>query len=158
MVSVVRSALFSHVYADLDLHRPVLFPVQLLFWDSVALNPLKLASTSRQHGSLKSSKYRYGCRPSRPFNGFAILANPLTYLRRYDIILSNLCQILGKMAHWSRPGVGASTSFHFRASNASWHSGIHSALFSHVNADLDLHGQVLFSVQLLFETVWLWIL
>ena len=46
---------------------------------------------------------------SIPFNGFAILANPLTYLRRYDIILSNLRQLLG---------MGASTSFHFRASNA----------------------------------------
>ena len=48
---------------------------------------------------------------SRQFNDFAILANPSTYLRRYDIILSNLRQLLGNMAHWSRPGMGASNKF-----------------------------------------------
>ena len=55
---------------------------------------------------------------SIPFNGFAILANPLTCLQRYNIILSNLRQLLDNMAHWSRPSMGASTSFHFRASKA----------------------------------------
>ena len=75
-------ALFCHAYADLDLHRPVLFSVQLLFeivwlWilsNSSTFNP----STSRQHGSLKSSKY--GCFNKFPLQGIKrilILWRPL---------------------------------------------------------------------------------